>query len=219
MPTFTDASLIAAGSGTLLWAVLATEASSRRRTWSGLAGFAAIEIATFACYTDIVILGCAVVTVIAAWRLRAAKLPRGTLGWWLTSVAVFLAGVAIFDDLVYGGPLTTGTGPVTSGSASAPSCRICGTFPPTLCRPCRRWCSGWPRWRGSSCGGDRRDLPARRPAGDQDSRPGMAGRAGDSRHCHGAVRLGRVVLSHHGRVQARVGLRQAVLASGVLAGN
>src|SRR5207247_926312 len=27
MPTFTDASLIAAGSGTLLWAVLATEAS------------------------------------------------------------------------------------------------------------------------------------------------------------------------------------------------
>ena len=40
MPTFTDASLIAAGSGTLLWAVLATEASSRRRTWAGLAGFA-----------------------------------------------------------------------------------------------------------------------------------------------------------------------------------
>ncbi|HEX3963595.1 MAG TPA: hypothetical protein VHZ03_44315, partial [Trebonia sp.] len=40
IPTFTDASLIAAGSGTLLWALLATEASSRRRTWAGLAGFA-----------------------------------------------------------------------------------------------------------------------------------------------------------------------------------
>ena len=39
MPTFTDASLIAAGSGALLWAMLATEASSRRRTWAGLAGF------------------------------------------------------------------------------------------------------------------------------------------------------------------------------------
>ena len=38
MPTFTDASLIAAGSGALLWAMLATEASSRRRTWAGLAG-------------------------------------------------------------------------------------------------------------------------------------------------------------------------------------
>ncbi len=115
MPTFTDASLIAAGSGTLLWALLATEAGSRRRTWAGIAGFAAIEIATFARYTDIVILGCAVVTVIVAWRLRAARLTVATLCWWLATVAVFGAFVAIFDDLVYGGPLTTGyrfmTGP------------------------------------------------------------------------------------------------------------
>ncbi len=111
MPTFTDASLIAAGSGILLWTLLATEASPRRRTWAGLAGFAAIEIATFVRYTDIVILGCAVVTVIVAWRLRAARLPVSTLCWWLATVAVFGAGVAIFDDLVYGGPLTTGYQP------------------------------------------------------------------------------------------------------------
>ncbi len=111
MPTFTDASLIAAGSGTLLWALLATEAGPRRRTWAGLAGFAAIEIATFVRYTDIVILGCAVAAVIVAWRLRAARLPLRTLCWWLSSVAVFGAGVAIFDDLVYGGPLTTGYRP------------------------------------------------------------------------------------------------------------
>jgi hypothetical protein len=111
MPTFTDASLIAAGSGALLWALLATEASSRRRTWAGLTGFAAIEIATFARYTDIVVLGCAVVTVIVAWWRRAARLPLRALGWWLASVAVFGAGMAIFDDLVYGGPLTTGYQP------------------------------------------------------------------------------------------------------------
>jgi hypothetical protein len=111
MPTFTDASLIAAGSGTLLWAVLATDASSRRRTWAGLAGFAALELATFVRYTNIVILGCAVVAVIAAWRLRAAGLPLRTVCWWLASVAVFGAGVASFDDLVYGGPLTTGYQP------------------------------------------------------------------------------------------------------------
>jgi len=111
MPTFTDASLIAAGSGTLLWALLATEADSRRRTWAGLAGFAAIEIATFVRYTNIVILGCAVVAVIVVWRLRAARLPPRTLCWWLASVAGFGAGVAIFDDLVYGGPLTTGYRP------------------------------------------------------------------------------------------------------------
>ena len=127
MPTFTDASLIAAGSGALLWAVLATEASSRRRTWVGLAGFLAIEIATFVRYTNIVILGCAVVAVIVAWRLRAARLPLRALCWWLASVAAFGAGVAIFDDLVYGGPLTTGyqPGEVTfSLSAIGPNLRI-----------------------------------------------------------------------------------------------
>src|SRR6204780_269971 len=115
LPTFTDASLIAAGSGILLWALLATEGSSRRRAWAGIAGFAAIEIAAFVRYTDIVILGCAVVTMVVAWRLRAAKLPLRTLCWWLATVVVFGAGVAVFDALVYGGPLTTGyrfmTGP------------------------------------------------------------------------------------------------------------
>ena len=75
MPTFTDASLIAAGTGALLWAMLATEASPRRRTWAGLAGFVAIEIATFVRYTDIMILGCAVVAVILAWRLRPRSCP------------------------------------------------------------------------------------------------------------------------------------------------
>ena len=111
MPTFADASLIAAGSGALLWAVLATEASSRRRTWAGLAGFLALEIATFVRYTDIVILGCAVVAVIVARRLRDARLPFRTLCAWLVCVAAFGAGVAIFDALVYGGPLSTGYRP------------------------------------------------------------------------------------------------------------
>ena len=111
MPTFTDASLLAAGAGALLWAILASEARPRRRTWAGLAGFAAIEIAAFVRYTNIVVLACAVISVIVAWRLRAARLPLRTLGWWLASVAAFGAALAIFDDLVYGGPLTTGYRP------------------------------------------------------------------------------------------------------------
>jgi hypothetical protein len=111
MPTFTDASLIAAGSGGLLWAMLATEAPARRRTWVGLAGFIALELATFVRYTNIVILGCAVVTVVVAWRLRVTRLPLRTLCWWLVSVTIFGAGVAVFDDVVYGGPLTTGYQP------------------------------------------------------------------------------------------------------------
>jgi hypothetical protein len=111
MPTFTDASLIAAGSGALLWAVLATEASTRRRTWAGLAGFIGIELATFVRYTNVVILACAVVTVIVAWRRRAVRLPGRTLCWWLVSVVIFGAGVAVLDDRVYGGPLRTGYQP------------------------------------------------------------------------------------------------------------
>src|SRR6478672_217456 len=111
MPTFTDAALIAAGSGALLWSLLATEASCRRRRWAGLAGFAALELATFVRYTNIVILCCAAVAVSVAWWLRSTRLPLATLCSWLASVVVFGAGVALFDDLVYGGPLTTGYRP------------------------------------------------------------------------------------------------------------
>jgi len=111
MPTFTDASLIAAGTGALLWALLADEAAARRRTWIGLLGFLAIEAAVFARYTNIVVLGCAVLTVLAVrWR-RPASVPRGALAWWLGSAALFGAGVAAFDDLVYGGPFKSGYRP------------------------------------------------------------------------------------------------------------
>ena len=111
MPTFTDASLIAAGTGALLWAMLAAEARTKRRTWVGLAGFVALEAATLARYTDIVVLGCAVITVLAAWRLRATRLPASAVAWWLASVCVFGTGVAIFDTLIYGGPLRSGYRP------------------------------------------------------------------------------------------------------------
>src|SRR5947209_11140894 len=132
IPTFTHASLIAAGSGIVLWAVLATEASSSRRTWAGLAGFVALELATLVRYTNMVILGCAIVAVLLAWWLGAVRLPLRALCWWLGSVAVFGAGVALFDDLVYGGPLTTGYAPgeiTFSFDAIVPNLRL---MPPHL---------------------------------------------------------------------------------------
>src|SRR5580693_6556532 len=52
LPAFTEASLIAAGTGALLWAVLAAGASARRRTGAGVAGFVALEAATFSRYTN-----------------------------------------------------------------------------------------------------------------------------------------------------------------------
>ncbi len=111
MPTFTEASLIAAGTGALLWVVLAAEASTRRRTWVGLAGFAALEAATFSRYTNIVVLGCAVIAVLVAWRRRAGRLPGSAVAWWLASVCVFGAGVATFNTLIYGAPLRSGYRP------------------------------------------------------------------------------------------------------------
>jgi hypothetical protein len=52
-----------------------------------------------------------IVAVLATWRLQYSRLPFRSLAWWLASVLVFGAGVAIFDDRVYGGPLTTGYSP------------------------------------------------------------------------------------------------------------
>ena len=111
MPTFTDASLVAAGSGILLWALLATEASSRRRTWAGLAGFVALELATFVRYTNVVILGCAVMAVTrhGEWGPHDWASTRWASG--SLSLVAFCLGLALFDDLVYGGPFKTGYHP------------------------------------------------------------------------------------------------------------
>jgi hypothetical protein len=111
MPTFTEAALIAAGSGALLWAVLAEDASVRRRTAIGLLGFLAIEAAVFVRYTNIAVLGCALGAVLAARWLRAASVPKGAVWWWAGSAALFGAGVATFDDAVYGGPFRSGYRP------------------------------------------------------------------------------------------------------------
>lgn len=111
MPTFVEASLIAAGTGLLLWAMLATEAPARRRTWVGLAAFIALEAAVLSRYTNIVVLVCAVIAVLIAWRMRGVGLPLKALWWWTGSVVAFAAGVAVFDSLVYGGPLKSGYRP------------------------------------------------------------------------------------------------------------
>jgi len=108
MPTFTDASLVAAGAGALLWAMLAQEAPPRRRLAAGLAGFVALEAATFVRYTDAVELAVAVVVLVAL--ARPARLPRRMVLWCLATVALFAAGVLVFDALVYGSPLKTGYG-------------------------------------------------------------------------------------------------------------
>ena len=60
-------------------------------------------------------------------RLAAEGLPLRILTWWLGSAALFAGGVAVFDDLVYGGPLKSGyqAGEVTfSLGAIRPNLRL-----------------------------------------------------------------------------------------------
>ena len=106
MPTFTDASLVAGGTGALLWTVLATEATTRRRTIVGLLGFLALEAAVSMRYTNVLVLATAVVA--APLARRAARLPWRSLAWWLGAVVAFGGLVLAFDSHYYGAPLKTG---------------------------------------------------------------------------------------------------------------
>src|SRR5450631_151444 len=118
MPTFTDASLIAAGAGALLWAMLATERTVRRRTVIGLLGFMSLEAAVLVRYTNVVLLAVAVLAVLLVFR-RAA-LPLRTVGWWMSTVAGLIVGVLALDYLAYGSALKTGysSGEITFSLAS-----------------------------------------------------------------------------------------------------
>ena len=86
MPTFTGAALVAAGAGALLWAVLAGDASAKRRTVAGLLGFLALEGAMLVRYTDVVVLAVAVAAVLLVRRFAPGRVPRRALWWWLGSV-------------------------------------------------------------------------------------------------------------------------------------
>jgi hypothetical protein len=106
MPSFTDASLIAAGAGALLWTFLSDDASARRRIGVGLLGFVSLEVAVFIRYTDVVMLLVAVIAVLLTFR--KARIPVVSLAWWFGSVLLFAGGVMFFDQYFYGGVLKTG---------------------------------------------------------------------------------------------------------------
>ncbi len=109
MPTFTDASLIAAGAGALLWTLLATDRAVRLRTVIGLFGFVALEAAVLVRYTNVGLLAVAALAALLVFR-RAALLRRA-VGWWLGSVAGLVAGILVLDQVFYGSALKSGYSP------------------------------------------------------------------------------------------------------------
>jgi len=108
MPSFTDASMVAAGCGLLLWAVLAGEHAARRRIVVGLAAFFAFDSAMFIRYTDVVAVLCASGTVAALWLLARSVLPRAAAATWLGSQVLFATFLASVNTYLYGHPFSTG---------------------------------------------------------------------------------------------------------------
>jgi hypothetical protein len=109
MPTFTDASLIAAGAGGLVWVALETNVKSRWRLLVGLLSFIALEGAVFIRYTDVVELVVAIVAVVVFFR--RAHFSISMLATWLGSVVVFGIFDLAFNAWAYGSATSTGYDP------------------------------------------------------------------------------------------------------------
>ena len=106
MPTFTDASLIAAAFGALLYVGCTLMMSERKKTLVGLAAFVALESAVFIRYTDalelvVVIIATLALKKVASWSWRSVAI-------WMGSVVVFICTVLAFDWWAYGSPTSTG---------------------------------------------------------------------------------------------------------------
>ena len=137
METFTDASLVAAGVGALLWTFLATDAAQRRRCVVGLAGILALVAATFARYTDAIALGVAVLAIIGLARRVGERCRSGPRAWWPPGPACSPSTST---------PTADGTRPATP-PARLPSRLVrchptCPTCPPICSGRCRCCCSG-----------------------------------------------------------------------------
>lgn len=108
MPTFTDASLVAAGLGLLIWSVVAMDRTSRARTIVGSLAFFSFGLAVFVRYTNIVVLAVAAVFALVFCLRSTWRLGRTTLIWWaLAAIPPLIAGLA-YNAIVFDGPFSTG---------------------------------------------------------------------------------------------------------------
>ncbi len=108
MPTFTDAALVAAGAGGLVWALLATDRSSRSRVVGGALAVVALDLAVLARYTNIVVLVVAVVAVVSTYRRAGLSLRH--VAWWLGLAALVVVAILGYGAGVYGDPFGSGYG-------------------------------------------------------------------------------------------------------------
>ncbi len=106
MPTFTDASLIAAAAGLLLGVLLSKSDDPRRRLIVGALAFIALDGAVFIRYTDVVELLVALVSVVVL--ARPCALSKSMVATWVALVVAFGVFDLWINHLLYGGYLKTG---------------------------------------------------------------------------------------------------------------
>jgi hypothetical protein len=124
MPSFTDASLLAAGAGLLLWTLLAVAANARRRRAVGLLALLLIELAVFIRYTNVIELFVAVLVVVLTGR--RSRISWATIAVWLMAIGIAGVGMLAFNAWAYGSATSTGysAGEITfSWSALWPNLR------------------------------------------------------------------------------------------------
>ena len=108
MPTFTDASLIAAGLGLLIWSVVALDRSHRVRTIAGAVAFFSFGVAVSVRYTSAAVLGVAAIFALTVCLRPKWKLGWSTLLWWaIASLPPIIAALA-YNAVYFDGPFSTG---------------------------------------------------------------------------------------------------------------
>jgi hypothetical protein len=118
MPTATEASLVAAGAGLVLWALL-DERGGRRAVLAGTVGFLLAGVAVTVRYTAVVVLGVLVVAAVLWVARRASPVRARWLALWGGVGALGPALALVYDWLVFGSPLRTGYTRGVSFSAGA----------------------------------------------------------------------------------------------------
>jgi len=118
MPTFSDASLIAAAAGVLLGVLLSKEDRGARRVMLGVLAFLALDGAVLIRYTDVSVLVVALIAVVALYRV--CSLSRAMVLSWFGVVVVFALGDLELNRVLYGGIFKTGyaSGLITFGTSA-----------------------------------------------------------------------------------------------------
>ena len=108
MPTFTDASLVAAGLGLLVWTALAHDRGRAHRIAIGALAFLSLSLAVFVRYTNVTVLAVAGAFALLVCLQRRWGLGWRALPWWALAAVGPLIASLIYNAVVFSGPFSTG---------------------------------------------------------------------------------------------------------------